>query len=80
MESVREANKMYMRKYIANAKTVECECGSSVKAYRKYVHLKSKKHLKYLEKESKLLEQEKDVRYRDLEERFKKLEQKLLKY
>ena len=40
-----EYQKEYMKNYIANAKDVLCKCGSTYKPYRKYMHVKTKKHL-----------------------------------
>ena len=42
--------KEYRRQYkIANSNIIECPCSSSIIKYNMYEHIKSKKHLSYLE-------------------------------
>jgi len=63
----KEDNKVYMKKYMANAKDVECVCGSTVKSYRLYRHRQSNKHKKFVESN----------KMSTIEEKTKQLEQQL---
>lgn len=44
----KEDNKVYMKKYMAESKDVDCVCGSTVKKYRMYRHKQSEKHKKFM--------------------------------
>jgi hypothetical protein len=54
-----EYQKEYMRNYIKNSTTVQCEiCGSSFKKYKSYRHNQSNKHIKAKEKQDRILPDE----------------------
>ena len=49
-EKMKEYNKEYRKKH---SNEIVCRCGGVYKAISKYTHLKSKKHLEFIETESK---------------------------
>jgi len=45
----KEKMRKYMRDYVKNSEQCKCPCGGHYKSYNKYIHDKSKKHIKYIE-------------------------------
>ncbi len=44
----------YMRIYIKNQEKVQCDCGTLIKPYHRYKHVKTKLHLNILERVKQL--------------------------
>ena len=44
----------YMRLYIKNQEKIQCDCGTMIKPYHKYRHVKTKLHLNILERVKQL--------------------------
>ncbi len=53
-EDSKEYMKQYMRLYMKNQPKVMCECGTMIKSYHRYKHVKTKLHLNILERVKKL--------------------------
>jgi hypothetical protein len=48
--NMKEYNKMYMRNYIKDIEKIDCLlCHSKFQKHRKYIHVKSKRHLLAIE-------------------------------
>ena len=59
-EDRKAKNREYMKKYMENSETITCEkCGAKYKAYKKYRHEKTQKHLlgQYKKKEENMKEE-----------------------
>lgn len=49
-KSIKKSRNEYMKEYMANSNNVICSCGGIFKKYSTYIHNKSIRHKKYIEK------------------------------
>ena len=53
-QNITADSKQYMRLYMKNQPKIQCECGTMIKNYHKYKHVKTKLHLNILERVKQL--------------------------
>lgn len=49
-KSIKKTRNEYMKNYMANSNNVICSCGGVFKKYSTYIHNKSMRHKKYIDK------------------------------
>jgi hypothetical protein len=49
-----EKMKEYMKEYVKNSETINCDCGGKYKKYSKHNHDKTKRHINYINDLDKL--------------------------
>lgn len=56
----KEKSKQYMNNYVSTATAIDCPCGGVFRAYSKYKHVKTQKHIQFFEQMEKYALQQKE--------------------
>lgn len=56
----KEKSKQYMNNYVATANAIDCPCSGTYRAYSKYKHVKTQKHIQFFEQMEKYALQQKE--------------------